>query len=174
MLSRTLLNTWWRWRRYSPRFSAFILCWWFVWKHAAAPSCSLYKSVWAERWLAKPHLLSSRRFEVMGLFPGGSYWLRTLSYRAVILQPAPLFLPRRECFAVLFSWFLFYLHVAAPALCQSWQSRLKWARPFSRIPANHGAPLGLLRRSWPIKTPWRITDRLRVRVTDGRTISFKI
>lgn len=103
-----------------------------------------------------------------------SYWLRTLSYRAVILQPAPLFLPRRECFAVLFSWFLFYLHVAAPALCQSWQSRLKWARPFSRIPANHGAPLGLLRLSWPIRTPWRITDRLRVRVTDGRTISFKI
>lgn len=72
MLSRTLLSTWRRWRRYSPRFSAFILCWWFVWKHAAAPSCSLYKSVWAERWLAKPHLLSSRRFEVMGLFSGGS------------------------------------------------------------------------------------------------------
>lgn len=68
----------------------------------------------------------------------------------------------------------FYLHVAAPALCQSWQSRLKWARPLSRVLANHGAPLVLLRLSWPIRMPWKITDRLRVSVTDGRTISFKI
>lgn len=95
-------------------------------------------------------------------------------YRAVILQPAPLFLQWRESFAVLFSLSLFYLHVAAPALCQSWQSRLKWARPLSLVLANRGAPLVLLRLSWPIRMPWKITDRLRVSVTDGRTISFKI
>lgn len=116
--------------------------------------------------------------------PGDSRWwdsslaILSLAPDVVLADAHPpvrfSLLPRRECFAVLFSLFLFYLHVAAPALCQSWQSRLKWARPFPRIPANHGAPLGLLRLSWPMGTPWRITDRLRVSVTDGRAISFKI
>lgn len=63
-------------------------------KHAAGPSCWTKACPRAERWLAKPHLLSSRRFEVMDFFSGGSI---AALFQRLILQPVSLYLSGREC-----------------------------------------------------------------------------
>lgn len=85
-------------------------------------SCSklLYKSVSASRaMVGETTLTFFQEIRGDGTFLLWLSWLRTLFYQAVIFQSALVF--RRDASVLLFrlACSFFYLHVAAPALCQS-------------------------------------------------------